>query len=134
MLSYYIIVRPFENNLSNFLAIYNEACFCFTYFIILLHSYSIFTEDFGKIIGWVLISLIGISLSFTWIFMLPPMLKSVYLYLKKLCTRNTRYSIDGSSGSTKALPKIEKEKRKTLQIKDNDDIELDKSRTRKDTY
>ena len=98
MLSYIIILKPFDKTEGNFLNIYNELVTVFSFFSVLIMSNYKLSDLMMKIWGWILTIPVIFSLFITWYFTLPKMLGQ----LKKTIT----------NCFTKESPKVEKKSKK----------------------
>ena len=75
----------FVNISDNIMNIFNEViimgCFSSSLFLNLADA----SENFGKILGWVLIILIGLSLIITWLITLPDLLIESWKSINQIC-------------------------------------------------
>jgi len=78
MLLYLVIYMPFEKTLTNVLNIFNEAIIFTSYLIILMINLGEAETNAQMNIGWLLISLVLLSLTASWVTMLPGAMKEFY--------------------------------------------------------
>lgn len=83
MLLYLCIARPFDKTLSNVLNIYNEVIVVFCYSAIAIINIGQFTTRTIMNVGWMLISVILLSLGASWFIMLPGATKELIKSFKE---------------------------------------------------
>jgi len=77
MIFYLIYCMPFKQNITNYINIYNELTLFIAYFGILINNI-VELKDYAKLVcGWIIITLILVSLAVTWITMLPSTFKEL---------------------------------------------------------
>ena len=112
MLGYLFAVIPFETKSTNLLSIYNEVYLLVLFILLILMNANLFDEYTTKMIGWIMIGFLILSLLCTWIIMLPPVFRSLYEILSSLCKKK-------SSNNTIEKKITEEEKIVSTDLNDN---------------
>ena len=87
LLSYMILMRPFQNKVDYFFEVLNEATILYvSYFLIVFTEY-ITDPEVRYNIGWLQISIISLNIVFNWVNLLLSLFLNIYKKLKPLCIK-----------------------------------------------
>eukprot|EP00826_Nyctotherus_ovalis_P023161 TRINITY_DN17820_c0_g1_i1.p1 TRINITY_DN17820_c0_g1~~TRINITY_DN17820_c0_g1_i1.p1 ORF type:complete len:152 (-),score=17.99 TRINITY_DN17820_c0_g1_i1:255-710(-) len=100
MLLYLILVKPFDDFMSNIVNTYNELVILLTFGTVLLFNMIDVSTNTLEICGWTILVLMLISLILAWGQLLPPMIMGVVKMLK-----GVRSKSKGEAEDLKTLPK-----------------------------